>query len=112
MAWYDVLLELERAGGSLRVGELGERLVIEPYNTTRLLDRLIAAGLVRRSKDRRDGRVTIVSLTEKGGTLRRAIWPEYQKAISEVMASLSEADAEDLVRIMKKTISHLSKKTT
>src|SRR5512140_3423470 len=56
LAWYDVLLELERAGGELRVGELGERLVIEPHNDTRLLDRLEAKGLLKRRRAAEDQR--------------------------------------------------------
>ena len=51
LSWYDVLLELARAGGRLRVGELGERLVVEPHNITRLLDRLEAAGLLKGDRD-------------------------------------------------------------
>src|ERR1700737_382078 len=55
-AWYDVLLELDRAGGRLRIGELGLRLVVEPYNVTRLLDRLESEGLLKREQAYGDGR--------------------------------------------------------
>ena len=107
LAWYDALLELERAGGRLRVGALGERLVIEPYNATRLVDRLTAKGLVRRSKDPDDGRVAVAVLTDKGAAFRAAMWPHYSKAIDAVLSSLDERDDEAIVRAMKKLIADL-----
>lgn len=104
IAWYDVLLELERAGGRLRAGELSERLVIEPYNVTRLLDRLTAEALVRRGSDPDDGRVKVISITEKGTALRRKMWPAYQEAIVDVMGGLGDVEAENVVHAMKKVI--------
>lgn len=106
--WYDVLLELDRAGGRLRIGELGERLVVEPYNMTRLLDRLEAEKLLKREKAESDRRGTVVCLTEKGAELRRKMWPYYRKAIEQAFASaLSESEAEAMVRSLKKVIARL-----
>src|SRR6266576_1266875 len=48
LAWYDVLLELERAGGSLRPFELERAMLLAQYNLSRLIDRLEKAGYVER----------------------------------------------------------------
>lgn len=107
-AWYDILLELDRAGGRLRIGELGERLVVEPYNVTRLLDRLEKEGLLKREKTPADGRGAFAVLTNKGASLRKQMWTHYSRAISEVFgAALSEREAEALTQSMKKVIAHL-----
>ncbi len=107
LGWYDVLLELEKAGGRLRAGELGDRVVVEPYNITRLLDRLTAEGLVERQKDASDRRVVIVGITDEGVALRRKIWPDYRRAIADILAPLSDGEVLSLVRIMRKTIAGL-----
>jgi DNA-binding MarR family transcriptional regulator len=108
MAWYDVLLELERAGGRLRQGDLAERLVVERYNITRMLDRMEAAGLVRREQVESDRRGIMAVLTEAGREQRQAAWPHYQKAITENFAEvLSESEAAALTEVLKKLISHL-----
>jgi DNA-binding MarR family transcriptional regulator len=105
LAWYDVLWELECAGGELRIGDLAERLVVEPYNATRLVDRLAAEGLLRRERATEDRRGARVLLTEKGRVLRRRIWPEYQRAVLDLFAApLSEAEAKALLRALKKII--------
>jgi len=110
-AWYDVLLELDRAGGRLRIGELGERVVIEPYNMTRLLDRLEAEKLLKREKTEGDRRGAEAVLTAKGAELRRRIWPHYRTAIEDVFASaLSEKEADAMVRMLKKVIERLRNK--
>jgi DNA-binding MarR family transcriptional regulator len=112
VGWYDVLLELDRAGGRLRIGELGERLVIEPYNMTRLLDRLQTEKLLRREKAQGDRRGAFACLTDKGAELRRRMWPHYRRAIREVFAdALSESESEAMVRSLKKVIAHLRAKT-
>ena len=92
----------------MRVGELGERLVIQPYNMTRLLDRLEADKLLKREKAADDRRGAIAVLTDKGAELRRRIWPHYRKAIQLVFASaLTDSESEALVRSLKKIIAHL-----
>jgi DNA-binding MarR family transcriptional regulator len=107
-AWYDVLLELERAGGRLRIGELGLRLVVEPYNVTRLLDRLEKEGLLKRQRASGDGRGAFAVLSEKGEVLRKKMWPHYRRAILEVFGeALSNRDAETMVAALKKVIMHL-----
>jgi DNA-binding MarR family transcriptional regulator len=108
LAWYDVLLELERAGGKLRIGELGKRLVVEPHNVTRLIDRLEAEGLLRRQRASTDRRGVLVALTEKGAARRKQMWPAYRSAIREVFgAAVSTHDAETMTAVLKKMIAHL-----
>jgi DNA-binding MarR family transcriptional regulator len=108
LGWYDVLLELERAGGTLRIGELGDKLVIEPYNLTRLVDRLLKQGLLARERAADDRRGALVTLTAAGAALRGQMWPHYRSAIEEAFAAaLDETDAEALTRAMKKVIAGL-----
>jgi DNA-binding MarR family transcriptional regulator len=108
LAWYDVLLELDRAGGRLRIGELGERLVVEPYNMTRLVDRLEGEKLLKRERAESDGRGALVALTDEGKELRRKMWPFYRKAIESVFAqALGEKDADAMTGALKKVIARL-----
>lgn len=52
--------------GPLRLGSLGRRLGITPSTLSRNVERLEAAGLVRREADREDARSARVRLTPKG----------------------------------------------
>lgn len=69
--WYDVLLQLAEADGQMTMGDLGSSLLIAPSNCTRRVDRMVAAGLVKRVRDRSDTRVVHARLTPKGRTLQR-----------------------------------------
>ena len=58
LAWYDALLELEKAGpDGLRPFELKDRILLPQYGTSRLLDRMVKAGLVDRRNCSEDGRL-------------------------------------------------------
>lgn len=50
----------------LACGEIGERLLAQAPDLTRLLDRLAAQGLVRRERGSRDRRVVKTHVTGKG----------------------------------------------
>ena len=71
---YDVLLRLARAPGRrLRMTDLAERVLLSPSGLTRVVDRLVAEGLVRRERFDGDARVMMAQLTDKGrAVLRRA----------------------------------------
>ena len=87
-AWYDVLWGLETGPeGTRRMHELADRLAIERYNLTRLVDRLEAQGLVQRSRSAEDGRAAFASISEQGRDLRKQMWQVYQSTVQELFLS-------------------------
>lgn len=104
LAWYDALLELEKAGPEgLRPFELRERLLLPQYGTSRLLDRMVKAGLVDRRDCDDDGRGQIVSVSDKGKSVREAMWPVYARVLSErIGAKLTSEQAIHLARLLSK----------
>lgn len=66
-AEYDVLLRLARvSGAALRMTDLAERAMLSPSGVTRLVDRLMVRGFVRREADQDDARATLATLTDEG----------------------------------------------
>jgi DNA-binding MarR family transcriptional regulator len=96
LAWYDALLELERAGArGLRPFELERAMLLEQYNLSRLLDRMEKAGYIERRACEDDGRGQIVAITSAGKAVRRRMWPVYAAAIQNALGRhLSEKQAE------------------
>ena len=82
--WYDALWALERAPGRrLRMHEFEQWMVISRSNITRLIDRLEAAGLVRRERSDEDRRGAFAVLTTGGIATRKRMWKVYERAIEE-----------------------------
>ena len=87
-AWYDALWGLESGpDGTRRMHELADVLAIERYNLTRLVDRLEAEGLVKRSRASDDGRGAYAAITESGKVLRKKMWAIYEGAVDELFLS-------------------------
>jgi len=106
LAWYDVLLELERAGkAGLRPFELERALLLEQYNLSRLIDRIEREGLVERAPCPQDGRGQIVRVSERGRSMRRAMWPIYAQAIEAAVGGrLDKAEAQTLSALLGRLI--------
>lgn len=103
--WYDVLLELERAGGELRPREIAKHTLFARYSVTRLVDRMERDGLVVRSACPDDARGQVVQLTDKGRRLRSDMWPAYSAAIQSHFADrLDDAQTEQLSRLLAKLL--------
>jgi DNA-binding MarR family transcriptional regulator len=105
LTWYDVLLELDRAGkeGGLRPFELERELLLPQYGLSRLLDRLESAGYVERRPCPDDGRGQIVTITKEGSHVRRRMWPVYAQAVDAAIARhLTEDEAAVLSRLLAK----------
>lgn len=93
-AWYDILWGVESGeGGSRRMHELADALVIERYNLTRIVDRMERDGLVIRSRSATDGRAAFVAITPQGRDLRKCMWRIYKTAIDELfLAQFTDMD--------------------
>ena len=104
LAWYDALWELEKAGpDGLRPFALQDRLLLPQYGTSRLAQRLEAAGLVARAPCPGDGRGHVLRLTEAGRAARLAMRPVYAEALrAGLEARLSPGEAAQLAQILPK----------
>jgi DNA-binding MarR family transcriptional regulator len=84
LSWYDVLLELAGAPQrKLRMSELAERVVLSRTRVSRLVDEIVAAGLVVREQNPQDGRSAYAALTDEGLRRYRAAAPVYLAGIDE-----------------------------
>ncbi|MEZ5585511.1 MAG: MarR family transcriptional regulator [Sedimenticolaceae bacterium] len=104
LRWYDVLLELHRAGrDGLRQYEIGAAVLLSKYNVSRLLDRLEGEGLLVRQACEADGRGAQVQITPGGRALLKRMWPVYEAAIQTHFAvPFSKAELKQLSMLLAK----------
>src|SRR2546425_12849831 len=89
LGWYEVLLHLANAPDNrLRMGDLADAAMLSPSGLTRLVDRMVDAGLVARAPCPSDPRVLSALLMPAGrATLRRAA-PTHLRGIDEHFARM------------------------
>jgi DNA-binding MarR family transcriptional regulator len=106
LAWYDALLELERAGeDGMRPFALQRELLLPQYSLSRLLERMERADYVERHTCDEDGRGQIVAITATGIAMRRRIWPVYARAIQDTIgARLNDREAKQLADLLGKLV--------
>ncbi len=104
--WYDVLLELHREGGEgLRQYEIGERVLLNKHNLSRLIDRLEKQQLVRRNACEEDGRGNRIKITKEGKEVLRRVWPVYGQTIQkEFGEKLSQNECSELSSLLEKAL--------
>lgn len=105
LTWYDVLVQLEEAGGSLRMHELADRLLLSRSATTRFVERVEKRDLVERRTCPEDRRGTHVVLTEDGRETLRSAAPVHLAGVDEHFAGrLTRSDTTALINAMKKLV--------
>ena len=84
---YDVLLNLAEApGGRLRMQELSASVLLSKSGLSRLVDRMVEAGLVRRERCQDDRRGWFAVLTDQGRSALRRAAPVHLRGIREHFA--------------------------
>ena len=102
LSWYDALLELARAPcGALRPVELEKQMLLPQYGLSRLIERLVESGLVRRRECEVDKRGLVVEITDEGRELQKIMWIAYAEAIERHIGSkLSDPEAASLAELL------------
>ncbi|GAA2254075.1 MarR family transcriptional regulator [Actinomadura sp. NPDC048955] len=77
--------------GRLNLGRLAEELGAIPSSTSRLCDRLEAAGLIVRETARVDRREIVLRLTDQGERLHAELVRRRRAAVRDVLAQMSPA---------------------
>jgi DNA-binding MarR family transcriptional regulator len=94
LADFDVLAQLARAGGELRMTDLAARALISRSGMTRRVARLVGEGLVRRADADADGRGVVVALTDAGVARLTETAPAHARGISKLF--IAQLDDQEL----------------
>src|SRR5204863_10105605 len=94
LADFDVLAQLARAGGSLRMTELADRALISRSGMTRRVTRLVHEGVVRRAHADADARGVVVQLTDSGMDRLTVAAPVHMRGVSDLF--LAKLDDQEL----------------
>src|SRR6478672_11524237 len=98
---YEALVLLSFArDGALPLSKVGERLQVHATSVTNVIDRLEAAGLVRREPNPRDGRGILAVITEDGREVVRAA-TERMHAARFGMSALDDAGLNQLYAVLR-----------
>ena len=87
LSWYDVLLELANEPEGLSMSHLAERVVLSRTRVSRLVDELVARGLVAKEGHPDDRRSAYAFITKAGLAEFRSSAPVYIRAIEDNFAS-------------------------
>jgi MarR family transcriptional regulator, 2-MHQ and catechol-resistance regulon repressor len=106
LIWFDVLIHIGGAAeGRLTMSKLSSQVALTTGGVTRLIDRMVEAGLVARQNCPSDRRSVHVVLTMSGqSTLSHAIGEHIEGIDRHLMAPLNEADRAALAVALTKLV--------
>ncbi|NEW48095.1 MarR family winged helix-turn-helix transcriptional regulator [Nocardia cyriacigeorgica] len=87
-----VLVVLEGAG-LIRQVDLASHLCISPSALSRQVTELVTAGYISRRADPKDGRATLLEVTEEGHDLLRRVRASRARRLQAVLADWDESEA-------------------
>ena len=96
-AWPVILAG--RLGDGVRQGALAEALGVEGPSLVRVLDQLVAAGLMERREDPHDRRARTLHLTDAGHALRAQVEEVLVELRRRVFQGVSESDLQACLRV-------------
>ena len=102
--WHDVLATLRRSGPPfrLRVTDFSGALMLTSSGTTKRLDKLEQAGLIRRDPDPDDRRGTLITLTDAGRKLIDSVTEAHLANERRLLDTLTESEQRRLADLMRK----------
>lgn len=101
-ATWRPILHLDHLGDGIRQKDLAASIGIEGPTLVRLLEKLIAKGLINRTEDASDRRAKLLSLSDEGRALVLRIRERVQALESELLAPFSDEELELLAGLVER----------
>jgi DNA-binding MarR family transcriptional regulator len=106
---FDVLATLRRQGPPFQLSprELADASMLTSSGTTKRLDRLERAGLIKRRPDPDDRRGVLIELTAAGRKVIDAAYPQHMANEDRLLAPLTKSERKQLASLLKKLLAGL-----
>lgn len=101
MQQFNILRILRGSSVPISTLQIRERMLDKMSDTSRIVDRLIVKGLVKKITCKADKRLVDVTISEKGNVLLKKM-DKYEGNIEGILKSLSPADVKALNKLLDK----------
>lgn len=99
---FGVLIILYQKNTALAPSELAKTAGVTRATISMMLSRMKRDGLVTESAAEADGRQKRIRLTDAGRALMAELLPRHYQRVSQIMGRLTEAEQEELIRLLEK----------
>lgn len=100
--YLDVIECMERRGVRVRVSDISDALKIPRPGVTRTVAEMERAGYIRKSASEEDGRVTYLTITDKGRQLSQVYNASFFEQLAPLLEEISDEQAACTVRTIDK----------
>jgi len=98
---HTVLMAIKNISGPVRITDIARWLDRSVNSVSMIIDRMVKAGLVRRTRDRKDRRTVFVTLTNKAEEAYVPATTAGWELIKEILSPLSNEDKRTLIRLLE-----------
>ena len=98
---FNILRILRGAGTPISTLQIRQRMLDKMSDTSRIVDRLLAKGLVKKGICKTDKRLVDISITDRGKKLLEQA-DKYQDQLDGIFGNLNEAEVKALNKLLDK----------
>jgi len=98
---HAVLMAIKHISGPVRITDIARWLDRSVNSVSMIIDRMVKAGLVKRTRDRKDRRTVFVTLTSKAEKAYVPATAAGWRLIKEILSPLSDEDKLTLIRVFE-----------
>ncbi len=99
--YLDIIRKLELEGIQVKVSDISNALEIPRPGVTKTVKEMEEKGYLKKLSSEGDGRVTVITITEKGEKLSDKFDRQYYGELSKYMDSISDADADGMIQTIQ-----------
>ena len=98
---HTVLMAVKNISGPVRITDIARWLDRSVNSVSMIIDRMVKAGLVKRTRDRKDRRTVFVTLTNKAEEAYVPATAAGWELVQEILSPLSNEDKHTLIRLLE-----------
>lgn len=108
--YLDAIAALQQQGVRVKVSDISDALHIPRPGVTRTVKDMVDGGYLEKAASEEDGRVTYLTITEKGRMLSQVFDSAFFAQLTPLLADVSDEDAATTIRTIEKVYQVMSER--
>lgn len=108
--YLDTIAALQQQGVRVKVSDISDALHIPRPGVTRTVKEMVDGGYLEKAASEEDGRVTYLTITEKGRMLSQVFDSAFFAQLTLLLADVSDEDAAITIRTIEKVYQVMSER--